>query len=226
MASRLASGAKATAVDKVHGSLEDAPALPGGHVPDPRRVVSGSRGQDKTTSRRNTECESINGARVPLEHLLDPPRVRRDEVDRSVRILQQSPSTDGKCPTVRGECRGVEHALATWSDRGSKHADRLAAGHVPEPDRLITGDGDQLLSIRREEDLPDVRGVPAGVEHQDGRRRRRFLGPDMLTAQQDQQGDASTHVQELPADDSCWADTLRHDQQQFSDRNPAVDHTI
>ena len=117
---------------------------------------------------------------MPLEHPLDPPRDRGDEVDRSDRVLQ-SVSADGEGPAVRGECRGVEHALITGSDRRSEHADRLAAGHVPEPDRLVIRDGDQLLSIRREEDLSDGRGVPAGIEDQDRRDRRRFLGPDMLT---------------------------------------------
>ena len=122
---------------------------------------------------------------MALEHPLDPPRGHRDEVDRSDRILQ-SISANGQGPAVRGECGGEELTLGTGSDRGSKHADRLAAGHVPEPDRLIIGDGDQLLPIRREEDLPDDRGMPAGIEHQDGRGRRRFLGPDMPTDQQDQ----------------------------------------
>ena len=180
-------GSEGKTVDGVVVSLEDAPAHPGIHVPDPRRFVEGSRGQEEAAARRNSECESINGLRVPLldEHPLDMPRGRGDEVDQSWRILQ-SVSADGQGPAVRGECGGVELALETGSDRGSEYADWLAAGHVPEPDRLVIGDGDQRLSIRREEDLLDDRGVPAGVEHQDGRGHRRFLGPDMLTGQQDQ----------------------------------------
>ncbi len=103
-------GSEGNTVDGVRVSLEDALALPGGHVPDPRRVVVGSRGQEETASRRNSECERMNHVRVPLEHPLDPPRGRRDEVDRSDRILQ-SLSADGQGPAVRGECGGVELTL-------------------------------------------------------------------------------------------------------------------
>jgi len=75
---------------------------------------------------------------------------------------------DGQAGAVGREGGGGEAAVAAGADGQAEGGERLAAGHVPEADGFVLGDGHQGLAVGREHGAGDGVGVAAGVEDQHG----------------------------------------------------------
>jgi hypothetical protein len=135
-----------------------------GDVPDPGRPVGATRGQPPAVRR---EDEGVDHVGMTPEDPLDDAGAEVDEADLAPLVFLQPIPSHGQGPPVRRQRGGEEHPLRTPTDRRAQHPQRFAAGHIPDADRLVVRDRDQLTAIGREQDFPDDGGVAAGVEDQD-----------------------------------------------------------
>src|SRR5262249_33590452 len=98
-----------------------------------------------------------------------------DEVDWFSAIVPAK-TTHGEQSAIGRESGGVELAFLSRPDGRPQHAYGLAGIHVPETYRFIIGNRDHLLAVGREQCLPDVAGVSAGVERKERLVAHRFGG--------------------------------------------------
>ncbi len=134
------------------------------HPPHPRGVVVAARNQPLAVRR---EGQVLNDVGVPFQQPHHLQLRQRDEVNRltiSSRSQRKSPNREPLA--IWRERGGVELAFGTIADGRAERPQRLAAGHVPQPDRLVLRDRDQLFPIRREQHLPYHRRMPPRVERQ------------------------------------------------------------
>jgi hypothetical protein len=132
------------------------------HVPDSGGGVVAA-GEQPTAVRR--ERQVLNDVFMS-EVLAHDPLIRQGDQADEVRSAGPGITTNRQILPVGGNRGAVDHPFHPRPDRRADDPQGSAAGEVPDADRLVVRDGDQLLAVRSEQDLVDAGGVPSGVERQ------------------------------------------------------------
>ncbi len=77
------------------------------------------------------------------------------------------PSTRGKPASIGRKRHGQDFALVCRSGNAPDGSHGLPRAPVPDTNDLIVARRDDVLAVRREDEVPDKRHMPAGVELQD-----------------------------------------------------------